>query len=123
MNPPRPVRLPERFYLPRQDADGREVRDVMPWEGAVCYASDGARIGVQYTDGSVTWLGDAPPLAEDASFADDFAGVDLNRLVEGLRAYVERHPVLQNVWADDLAQLEALRPPRPPGAEGEASAA
>lgn len=123
MTPRRPIRLPDRFYLPRQDAEGREVRDVMPWEGAVCYATDGERVGVQYADGSVTWLGDAPPLAEGESFAEDFAGVDLNRLVDGLRAYVERHPVLQNVWADDLAQLEALRSPPPPGAEGGATAA
>lgn len=108
----RTIRLPDRFYLPRQDADGLEVRDVMPWEGAVCYATDGERVGVQYSDGSVTWLGDALP-EPDGSLADDFAEVDLNGLVEGLRAYVERHPILQSVWADDLARLDALR--RHPG--------
>lgn len=108
MTPPRAIRLPDRFYLPRLDDGGREIRDVMPWEGAVSYATDGERVGVQYADGSVTWLGEVP--AEwGESFAEDFADVDLNGLVEGLRAYVERHPVLQTVWADDLAQLEALR--------------
>jgi hypothetical protein len=48
------IRLPDRFYLPRLDPDGREIRDVMPWEGAVCYATDGVRVGVQYGDGRVT---------------------------------------------------------------------
>ena len=42
----RAIRLPDRFYLPRTDALGREVRDVMPWEGAVSYATDGEQVGV-----------------------------------------------------------------------------
>jgi hypothetical protein len=116
----RAVRLPDRFYLPRTDAEGREVRDVMPWEGAVGYATDGERLGVQYPDGTVVWLGLAgpggsPPDGDAAngaapdSFADDFDGVNLDALVEGLRSYIGLHPVLQIVWQDDVESLEALR--------------
>ncbi len=54
---------------------------------------------------------------------DDFDGVDLNGLVAGLRAYVDRHPVLETVWAEDLAQLEALRRhPHPPPRHGASAA-
>jgi hypothetical protein len=106
----RAIRLPDKFYLPRTDAAGREVRDVMPWDGAASYATDGRRIGVQYPDGSVVWLGDAvDPAADASSFEDDFAGVDLDELLAGLRAYVERHPVLRTVWADDLQRLDSIR--------------
>lgn len=111
----RAVRLPDRFYLPRTDAEGREVRDLMPWEGAVGYATDGERLGVQYPDGSVTWLGLATGDAPDGegsppdTFADDFAGVNLDALVEGLRSYISIHPVLKTVWQDDVESLEALR--------------
>lgn len=107
----REIRLPDRFYLPRIDAQGREVRDVMPWEGAVSYATDGARVGVQYPDGRVEWLGDAPNLAhaDPSSFEEDFEGVNLDALVAGLHAYVERHPILRSVWREDLARLDLLR--------------
>ncbi|HEU0012702.1 MAG TPA: hypothetical protein VFQ45_03425 [Longimicrobium sp.] len=115
--PTRTIRLPDRFYLPRIDARGREVRDVMPWDGAVSYATDGARVGIQYADGRVVWLGEvgamdalpqdspsvAPPLEED------FDGVNLDALVGGLREYMERHPVLKNVWREDVERLDALR--------------
>lgn len=114
----RPVRLHDWFDLPRLDKQGHEVRDVMPWEGAVAYATDGKRIGVQYADGRVEWLGEASdrhlleqgsaagPLAEMGS---DFDGIDLDALVTGIRAYMDRHPILQTVWRDDLAALERLR--------------
>ncbi|HEX5870860.1 MAG TPA: hypothetical protein VFY65_10610 [Longimicrobium sp.] len=111
----RQIRLPDRFYLSRTDGNGREVHDVMPWEGAVSYATDGERVGIQYADGRVVWLGDAPPAAEDGtvedpgSFAEDFDGVNLDALVSGLRAYVDRHPILKSVWAEDLQQLDSLR--------------
>lgn len=111
----RQIRLPDRFYLPRIDADGREVHDVMPWEGAVSYATDGERVGIQYADGRVVWLGDAAPAEDGAgapdggSFAEDFEGVNLDALVSGLRAYVDRHPILRSVWAEDLQQLDSLR--------------
>lgn len=107
----REIRLPDRFYLPRIDAQGHEVRDVMPWDGAVSYATDGARVGVQYPDGSVVWLGDAPYLdgADSPSFAEDFEGVNLDALVAGLHAYVDRHPILRSVWREDLERLDSLR--------------
>ena len=113
----RAIRLPDRFYLPRTDAEGHEVRDVMPWEGAVCYATDGSRVGVQYPDGTVVWLGDAPELdgPESPSFAEDFEGVDLGALVAGLHAYVDRHPVLRTVWREDLERLDSLRGQPAPG--------
>ncbi|WP_325309903.1 hypothetical protein [Longimicrobium sp.] len=118
----RAIRLPDRFYLPRTDPDGREVRDVMPWEGAVSYATDGERLGIQYGDGRVVWLGNAPGMDGAAgdeeqpdtapappSFEDDFEGVNLDALVDGLRSYVDMHPVLRTVWREDLATLEDLR--------------
>ncbi|HEX6910913.1 MAG TPA: hypothetical protein VF142_10980, partial [Longimicrobium sp.] len=84
----RAIRLPDRFYLPRTDAQGREVRDVMPWEGAVSYATDGLRVGVQYPDGSIEWLGEAPDLDDPhaSPFEEDFEGVNLDALVAGLHA-------------------------------------
>jgi hypothetical protein len=121
----RQIRLPDRFYLSRTDGDGREVHDVMPWDGAVSYATDGERVGIQYADGRVVWVGDAAP-ADDgapsdlASFAEDFEGVNLDALVSGLRAYVDRHPVLKSVWAEDLQQLDSLRA-HPPHANGQGS--
>ncbi|WP_420125563.1 hypothetical protein [Longimicrobium sp.] len=110
----RQIRLPDRFYLSRTDGSGREVHDVMPWEDAVAYATDGERVGIQYADGRVVWLGDASPAGDGAaagmgSFAEDFEGVNLDALVSGLRAYVDRHPVLKSVWAEDLQQLDSLR--------------
>jgi hypothetical protein len=114
----RSIRLPDRFYLPRLDADGREVRDVMPWDGALSYATDGERLGIQYADGSVVWLGRGPagddgldggPAAAAAAFADDFEGVNLDALVAGIRSYIDLHPVLKTVWRDDVETLEALR--------------
>jgi hypothetical protein len=110
----RQIRLPDRFYLSRIDGTGLEVHDVMPWDGAVSYATDGERVGIQYADGRVVWLGDAP-LSEDGapgdsgSFAEDFEGVNLDALVAGLHAYVDRHPILKSVWAEDLQQLDSLR--------------
>jgi len=115
----RSIRLPDRFYLPRIDADGREVRDVMPWDGALSYATDGERLGIQYPDGSVAWLGRGPDAdagepgdADDAvadgeravvpTFADDFEGVNLDALVDGIRSYIDLHPVLKTVWRDDV---------------------
>ena len=105
----RAIRLPDQFYLPRIDPEGREVRDVMPWDGAVSYATDGARVGVQYPDGSVEWLGDAPDLAQASSFEEDFQDVNLDALVAGLHAYVDRHPILRTVWREDLERLDSLR--------------
>ena len=113
----RAIRLPDRFYLPRTDTLGREVRDVMPWEGAVSYATDGDRLGIQFEDGRVMWLGSGPVTEPDGeraeprmeAFATDFEGVNLDALVEGIRSYIDLHPILRTVWADDLQTLDALR--------------
>jgi len=113
----RSIRLPDRFYLPRVDVRGREVRDVMPWDGAVSYATDGERVGIQYADGRIVWLGevgamDALPgdtTGPPAALEEDFDGVNLDALVGGLREYMERHPVLKNVWREDVERLDALR--------------
>lgn len=110
----RAIRLPDRFYLPRTDAQGREVRDVMPWEGAVSYATDGEQVGVQFADGRVQWLGrgaayPSPQAAAAEPLADDFAGVDMEALVSGMRSYMDMHPVLKTVWREDLETLDALR--------------
>jgi hypothetical protein len=121
----RSIRLPDRFYLPRADAEGREVRDVMPWDGATSYATDGERLGILYADGNVVWLGrgsaqpgdggdpgdDDGRFTRDAvrTFADDFEGVNLDALVDGIRSYIDLHPVLKTVWHDDVETLEALR--------------
>lgn len=120
MTTAREIRLPDRFYLPRVDAQGREVRDVMPWDGAVSYATDGARVGVQYPDGSVVWLGDTPDLGgpDSPSFEEDFEGVNLDALVAGLHAYVDRHPILRTVWREDLERLDLLRVHPQEGAPG-----
>ena len=123
----RSIRLPDRFYLPRIDGEGQEVRDVMPWDGALSYATDGERLGILYADGSVVWLGrgdaasaDGDGLVDDDAlssdpaeavrrFADDFEGVNLDALVDGLRSYIDLHPVLKTVWRADVETLEALR--------------
>jgi hypothetical protein len=112
----RHVRLPDRFYLPRVDSTGAEVRDVVPWEGATSYVTDGERVGIQYGDGRVAWLGSvdgalpggAAPAAA-VSFHEDFEGVDLEALVAGIREYIDRHPVLRSVWREDLQELDLLR--------------
>jgi hypothetical protein len=128
----REIRLPDRFYLPRPGPDGREVHDVMPWEGALGYATDGERVGIQFVDGRVVWLGDAPrsaearagdAAAEAASFAEDFADVNLDALVDGLRVYMDRHPILKSVWREDMERLDSLRGHHPDEAPHEGEAA
>jgi hypothetical protein len=101
----RKVRLPDRFYLPRRSYSGQEIFDVVPWEGATDYVTDGFRYGVLMGDGSVRWLEES----RAQQFAEDFAGVDLGALVEGLQEYCRRYRVLQTVWKDDLETLEQLR--------------
>lgn len=56
----RGIQLPPQFYEPRQTIGGGEVHDVMPYEGAVAYVTDGERYGVQYEGGHVDWLGADP---------------------------------------------------------------
>lgn len=101
----RRVRLPDRFYLPRRSYSGQEIFDVLPWEGATDYVTDGERYGVQMQDGSIRWLEES----RAEQFADDFAGVDLDALVDGLQEYTRRYRVLQNVWKEDLEALQQLK--------------
>ncbi|HEX2078909.1 MAG TPA: hypothetical protein VHG08_14400, partial [Longimicrobium sp.] len=84
--------------------------------------TDGQRVGIQYADGTIVWLGDAAPVEEGAdgpaehpSFAEDFEGVNLDALVSGLRAYMDRHPILHSVWREDIEQLDHLRGHAAPG--------
>src|SRR5690606_18794685 len=56
----RSIRLPDSFYESRRTLGGGEVRDMMPYEGAVAYVTDGFRYGIQYEDGGVDWLGNDP---------------------------------------------------------------
>jgi hypothetical protein len=107
MSDVRGVRLPDRFYLPRTTWDGLEVRDVMPWQGAREYVTDGDRYGIRFGDGRVRWLGDAWK-SQVELFREDFAGVDLDALVEGLRGYVQQHKELRALWREDMEALEIL---------------
>jgi len=102
--PVRPIRLADRFYLPRRTWSGAEIHDVMPWEGATEYVTDGSRYGVRFPD-RIWWFADW----RVEQFAEDFQGIDLDGLVEGLQAYTSEHEVLQRLWRDDLKALEELR--------------
>ena len=68
-----PIRLPDSCYEPRRTLGGGEVRDMMPYEGAVAYVTDGFRYGIQYEDGAVQWLGNDPVSAfgEGAEVVDE----------------------------------------------------
>lgn len=101
----RPVRLPDRFYLSRRSYSGQEIFDVLPWDGAKEYVSDGQRYGIRMNDGSVRWLEES----RIERFEEDFAGVDLQALINGLNEYCSRYRVLRDVWKEDLDALEELR--------------
>jgi hypothetical protein len=103
----RSVRLPDRFYLPRRSYSGQEILDVVPWDGATDYVTDGQRYGVRMKDGTIRWL----EQSRVEQFANDFAGVDLGALVDGLQEYCRRYQVLQNIWKEDLDALQQLRSP------------
>lgn len=97
-------------------ADGREVRDVLPWENATSYVTDGKRIGVQFSDDSATWIAQDTVGAESAlmrmsgvsAFLNDFNDIDVAALVDGIRSYMKRHEILAALWQEDLAALESL---------------
>jgi hypothetical protein len=110
----RSIRLADRFYLPRRTWSGAEVHDVMPWDGATEYVTDGFRYGVRFPD-RIWWFSDW----RVEQFAEDFQGIDLDTLVEGLRAYSAEHGVLQRLWSEDLKALEELRSRESGGGEPE----
>jgi len=64
------IRLPDSCYEPRRTLGGGTVRDVMPYQGAVAYVTDGKRFGVLYEDGHVDWSGSNPVRA----FGEDVVG-------------------------------------------------
>ncbi len=101
----RPVRLPDRFYLSRRSYSGQEILDVLPWDGAREYVTDGQRYGIQMNDGSIRWFEES----RIERFEADFAGVDLQALIDGLNEYCSRYRVLKDVWKEDLDALEQLR--------------
>jgi len=106
--PVRPVRLPDRFYLPRRSYSGQEVFDALPWEDATEYVTDGERYGFRLQDGAIRWFEES----RLESFAADFSGVDLESVVEGLREYCRRYRILQGIWRDDIETLDRLRSDR-----------
>jgi hypothetical protein len=112
----RTVRLPDRFYLPRRTYSGQEIFDVLPWDGASDYVTDGERYGVQMADGSIRWLEES----RAEQFANDFAGVDLEALITGLHEYCRRYRILQSIWKEDIDLLEQLRSDRSDPLEDEA---
>jgi len=66
------IRLPDACYAPRRTSGGGEVRDVVPYEGAIAYVTDGRRYGIRYEDGHTDWLGTDPVSAfgEGAEIVD-----------------------------------------------------
>lgn len=108
----RRVRLPDRFYLSRQLRSGVVVYDVVPWEGAVDYVTDGQGYGVLLQSGEIRWFRDD----RVERFDEEFRGVDLDALVSGLEEYVRQYRVLQDLWRDDIAALHRLRSDR--GSDG-----
>ena len=109
--PVRRVRLPDRFYLPRRLRNGLKVRDVMPWRDAVEYVSDGSSMGMRMHDGEIVWITERQEMLLPA-FREEFEGVDLDDVVEGLRRYIRQRPRLKYLWQQDLAALEDLRAER-----------
>lgn len=77
---------------------------MVPWDGATDYVTDGTRYGVLMQGGTIRWLEES----RTEQFAEDFAGVDLNDLIEGLQEYVRRYRILRGVWQEDLEALEQL---------------
>lgn len=102
----RAIRLPDRFYL----ADPRNpgaARQTMPWPDALEYVTDGSAIGMRMIDGQVLWL----TTSQDEllpEFREEFDGVNVASVLEGLRRYARLHPRLKYLWQEDLAALEDL---------------
>ena len=104
----RTVQLPAHLYLARTPARGGEARNVPPWDDARDYVTDGVRYGVRFENGDILWFPGSERVRIEELRAD-FAGADLNALVEGLRAYVATDERLRAVWAGDLSALDRQR--------------
>lgn len=112
----RAIRLPDRFYLSPRQADAA-AGDVMPWPDAVEYVTDGSAIGMRMTDGRVLWMTTSQDELLPA-FREEFQGVDVEPVLDGLRRYARLHPRLKYLWQEDLAALEDLAAEREEQAEG-----
>ena len=104
----RTVQLPAQFYLARPSVPGGDPRDLPPWDDARDYVTDGARYGVRFENGEVLWFPGSDRFRVEELRAD-FAGTDLDAIVEGLRAYVADDERLRALWAGDLTALDRLR--------------
>lgn len=109
----REIRLPDSFYLPRTTWSGTEVRDVVPWDGATDYVTDGDRYGVRFQDSRIVWFEES----REDRFREDFEGIDLDQLVAGLRKYVRQNHMLKSIWREDIETLERLRSAHDPPKE------
>lgn len=126
--PLRVVRLPATFYMPRT-APGGEVKDVIPWQGATDYVTDGARFGIMFADESVEWIADIPP--REGREREAFRGVGLRVLARGVLEYADRRGIPESGWHERLTDLEAelrdaertVRPAPAPPSEKEAPSA
>lgn len=101
----RTAELPEAFY--QAAVQGGEIVRRPPWEEAVDYVSDGDRYGVRFVSGRVRWF-DRPEDRLLEELREDFRGVDVFDIVEGLKDYVTRQERLSLPLAVDIACLEAI---------------
>ncbi len=90
--------------MPRSGPGG-EVVDIIPWQGAEDYVTDGARFGIMFADDSVEWIADIPP--REGREREAFRGVGLRVLARGVLEYAERHGVPETGWHARLTELEA----------------
>ncbi len=61
------LHAPDDWYEWRASEGGGEVRDVVPYEGAVRYVTDGKQWGVEYDDGTIDMLGPIDEAEEQAN--------------------------------------------------------
>lgn len=101
----RTAELPEAFY--QAVVQGSEILRRPPWEGASDYVSDGRRYGVRFQSGAVRWF-EAPEDRLLEELRDDFRGIDVFDVVEGLKDYLTRKGELSLPLATDVARLEAV---------------
>lgn len=108
----RTVHLPSNLYVSLPIRPGGPLRDVPPWDDATDYVTDGARYGVRFKNGTVLWLEGSEAVRAD-ELREDFAGADLDAVVEGLHRYIAQDERLRAIWAGDLKALERARDQEP----------
>ena len=92
----------------------------MPWPGALEYVTDGTSLGMRMRDGRILWITSSQEMLLPA-FREEFAGVDVDAVLEGLHHYARIHPRLKYIWQEDLAALEDLVAEREESIESPAS--